>query len=73
MTTPDVQNEQIAGYIVASRTASWIGGAGNNGQAAHPRRASSHRTVTTVVRYQDGLPAGRKLIALPYGMYEGLR
>jgi hypothetical protein len=34
MTTTEVWNEQIVGYIVASRTASWIGAAGNDGQAA---------------------------------------
>jgi hypothetical protein len=60
MTTPEVRNEQIVGYIVASRAASWIGGAGNDGQAAHPRRASSRRTVTTVVRSQGWTSGGTK-------------
>ena len=71
MTTPEVWDEHVAGYIMASRAASWIGGAGNDGQAAHPRRASSRRTATTVVRSQGGTSGGRKLIAPPYGMYEG--
>jgi hypothetical protein len=71
MTTTEVWNEQIVGYIVASRTASWIGAAGNDGQAAQLRRASSRRTVTTVVRSQGWTTGGTKLIALPYGTYEG--
>jgi hypothetical protein len=50
--TPEVRTEQIVGYIVASRAASWTGGAGNDSQAAHPRRGSSRRTVTTAVRSQ---------------------
>jgi hypothetical protein len=49
MTTLEVWSEQNVGYIVASRGVSWIGGGGNDGQAAtsfvaptrHDRRAIS--------------------------------
>jgi hypothetical protein len=70
MTTPEVPNEQTAGYIVASRAASRIGGAGNDGQHRIPdelRRAERSRPSCIL---RDRLPAGRKLIALPFGMYE---
>jgi len=74
MMTPEVRNELIVGYIVASRVASWIGGAGNDvGTTAKQRipdelRRAERSLPSCVLR--DGLPARRKLIALPYGMYE---
>jgi hypothetical protein len=69
MTTPDVRNEQIAGYIVASRAAWWIGGAGN-GQAAHPDELPRAERSRPSCVLRERLPARRKLIALPDGMYE---
>jgi hypothetical protein len=36
MPPPDVWNEQIVGYMAASKAASWAGGAWDEGQAAYP-------------------------------------
>jgi hypothetical protein len=36
MLAPGVRNEQIVGYIVASKAASWIGGTGNDGKQRIP-------------------------------------
>jgi hypothetical protein len=65
-----VWDEQIVGYIVASRAASWIGGTGTTARQRIPgelRRVERSRPSCVL---REGLPAGRKLIALPDEMYE---
>jgi hypothetical protein len=67
MTPPDAWYEQIVGYIVASRTASWTVPPGRTAKQRIPdefRRAERSRPPRVL---RDGQPARRKLIALPYG------
>jgi len=67
MTPPEAWYEQIVGYIVASRTASWTVAPGRTAKQRIPdefRRAERSRPSCVL---RDGQPAGRKLIAPPYG------
>jgi len=67
MTPPEAWYEQIVGYIVASRTASWTVAPGRTAKQRIPdefRRAERSRPSCVL---RDGQPAGRKLIGPPYG------
>ncbi len=67
MTPPEAWYEQIVGYIVASRTASWTVAPGMTAKQRIPDefRRAEHSRPSCVLR--NGPPAGRKLIALRWG------